>query len=225
MQVCVNPFFDKYEVCEQMRLRTGAKIKVPRVGSTLDYGLFNFELVDHERFKRSGTATTTLDTQTLHSDHRRYVETGRFNEDGSGLKQDHLMWHTIQEWENAGKEIQQVHLPKEAHLGPLSFLSAALPGTSILLTSKTTGLIQEVEVPLGCFVAFGGHEKHGGNRYRRFHRRLHVYANVLDLRFLPISRAESLWVLAAASQAKFDNNYMDVLRMRGLECLDVYEFE
>ena len=144
MQVCVNLFFDIYEVCQPMRLRQGAKCKVPRVGSTLDYGLFNFELVDHEHFKRSGTATTTLDTQTLHSDHRRYVEKGRFNEDGSRLKQDHLMWHTIEEWEDAGKEIEQVHLPKEAHLGPLSFLSAALPRTSILLTSKTTGLIEEV---------------------------------------------------------------------------------
>jgi hypothetical protein len=80
-------------------------------------------------------------------------------------------------------------------------------------------------VPLGCFVCFGGDEIHGGNRYQRFHRRLHVYANVLDLRFLPISRAESLWVLAAASRAKFDKDYMDVLKMRALECLDVYEFE
>ena len=45
-----------------------------------------------------------------------------------------------------------------------------------------------------------------------------------DLRFLPISRAESLRVLAAAIKAKFDKQYMDVLKMRALECLDVYEF-
>jgi hypothetical protein len=221
----VNPFFDIYEVCQQMRLEIGAKCKVPRVGNPLDYGLFNFELVDHEQFKRSGTATTTLDTQTLHSDHRRFVEKGRFNEDGSRLKQDHLMWHTIEEWENAGRNKEPVHWPEKANHGPWSFLSAALPGTSILLTSKTTGKIEEVEVPLGCFAAFGGHEIHGGNRYKRFHRRLHVYANVLDLRFLPISRAESLWVLAAASKAKFNNDYMEVLKIRALEALDVYEFD
>ena len=61
------------------------------------------------------------------------------------------MWHTIEEWEDAGRKIEPVHLPKEAHLGPWSFLCVALPGTSILLTSKTTGKIEEVEVPLGCF--------------------------------------------------------------------------
>jgi hypothetical protein len=225
MQVCVNPFFDTYEDCQQMRLTEGAIEKVPRVGSQLDYGLFNFELEDHESFKKSGTTTNELVAQTLHSDHRRYVEKGRFNKDGSSLKQDHIMWHNIQDWEAAGKASEQVPVPADAALGPLSFLSAALPGTSILLTSKTTGNVEEVEVPLGCFVGFGGHEIHGGNRYKRFHRRLHVYANVLDLRFLPISRAESLWVLAAASKAKFNKEYMDVLRMRALECLDVYEFD
>jgi hypothetical protein len=85
MQVCVNPFFDKYEECQPMRLEKGAGCKVPRVGTTLDYGLFNFDLEDHENFRRSGTTTTQLSAQTLHSDHRRYVERGRFNEDGSGL--------------------------------------------------------------------------------------------------------------------------------------------
>ena len=35
-----------------------------------------------------------------------------------------LMWHTIQEWENAGKEREQVPVPEDATLGPLSFLSA-----------------------------------------------------------------------------------------------------
>ncbi len=139
----MNPFFDKYEECQSMRLEKGANTKVPRVGNTLDYGLFNFELVDHENFRRSGTATTPLDTQTLHSDHRRYVEKGRFNKDGSKLNQDHLMWNTIKAWEDAGKDIEQVPVPKEAPLGPLSFLSAALPKTSILLTSKTTGKIEE----------------------------------------------------------------------------------
>ncbi len=48
---------------------------------------------------------------------------------------------------------------------------------------------------------------------------------MLDLRFLPISRAESLWFLAAASRAKFDKDYIQELRMRALECLDVYDFE
>ena len=56
---------------------------------------------------------------------------------------------------------------------------------------------------------------------------MHAYANVADLRFLPISRAESLWVLAAALDRKgpntFDAAYMDVLKMRALEHLDVYE--
>ena len=46
MQVCVNPFFDKYEECQPMRLEKGAGCKVPRVGTTLDYGLFNFDLED-----------------------------------------------------------------------------------------------------------------------------------------------------------------------------------
>ncbi len=139
----MNPFFDKYEECQPMRLERGANVKVPRVGSTLDYGLFNYELVDHENFRRSGTETTPLNTQTLHSDHRRYVEKGRFR-DGSSLNQDHLMWYTIQEWEDADKEREELTVPGEAQLGPLSFLSAALPETSILLTSKTTGQIEEV---------------------------------------------------------------------------------
>jgi hypothetical protein len=50
-----------------------------------------------------------------------------------------------------------------------------------------------------------------------------------DLRYLPNSRVENYWVSCASMQRSnaegFDDNYMDVLRMRALEGLDVYEFE
>ena len=208
-----------------MRLISGAVAKVPRIGTSLGYGLRNFELAAHDRFRKAGTTNATLQTQTLHSDHRRWVENGRFNEDGFRLRQDHPIWHTLEQWNRSQENQLNVSPPADATLGPLSFLSSSLPGTSILLKSKRTGLIEEVEVPLGCFVCFSGHEIHGGNRYLKPHRRLHIYANVRDLRFLPISRAEHLWTLAAAAQDSFDEDYMQVLKMRALESLDVYEFE
>ena len=70
-------------------------------------------------------------------------------------------------------------------------------------------------------------EPHGGDRYLKPHRRLHAYAPVRDLRFLPISRVESAFIVCAAmSRAdSFDDQYMEVLKMRVLEALEVYEFD
>ena len=51
----------------------------------------------------------------------------------------------------------------------------------------------------------------------------------MDLRFLPITRTENLWTICAAMERtgdqKFDERYMDVLKVRALESLDVYEFD
>ena len=59
------------------------------------------------------------------------------------------------------------------------------------------------------------------------HRRLHFYAHVKDLRFLPISRFESAFIICAAMKREngFDEHYMEVLKMRALEALEVYEFD
>ena len=70
---------------------------------------------------------------------------------------------------------------------------------------------------------------HGGHLYRKPHRRLHAYAHVQELHYLPSSRVESLFVLCAAmsranSSKSFDDNYMAVLRLRALEALEVYDF-
>lgn len=72
-------------------------------------------------------------------------------------------------------------------------------------------------------------EPHGGDENKKILRRLHAYAHVADLRFLPISTAENLWVLCAAMERTgddtFDEEYLNVLRIRALECLEVYEFD
>lgn len=70
-------------------------------------------------------------------------------------------------------------------------------------------------------------EDHGGDGSDKFNRRLHAYANVADLRFLPISKGENLWVICAAMDRTgddtFDETYLNILRIRALECLEVYE--
>jgi hypothetical protein len=50
---------------------------------------------------------------------------------------------------------------------------------------------------------------------------------VHDLRFLPISRFESAFIICAAMEREngFDEHYMEVLKMRALEALEVYEFD
>jgi len=153
------------------------------------------------------------------------VEEGRFSEDGLRLNQSHRMHHSIAEWTD--QKMVPVQPPAKTENAPTSHLGAFLPGTAIVLTPKDGGPPVPHDVNLGCFACFHGQEYHAGNRYALPHRRLHAYANVADLRFLPISRAESLWVLAAALDRKgpntFDAAYMDVLKMRALEHLDVYE--
>ena len=80
---------------------------------------------------------------------------------------------------------------------------------------------------------FKGYTKHAGGDYDKAHRRPHAYANVKDLRYLPISRPESLWALLAAQDRSdsepigvpFDSNYKAVLGIRALGHLEVYEFE
>ncbi len=70
-------------------------------------------------------------------------------------------------------------------------------------------------------------EPHGGHHYPKPHRRLHVYAHVEDLRYLPSSRVESAFTLCAAMSRteSFDENYMKVLRFRALDALEVYDFD
>ena len=70
-------------------------------------------------------------------------------------------------------------------------------------------------------------EPHGGHHYPVPHRRLHVYAHVADLRYLPSSRMESAFVLCAAMsrEESFDADYMTVLRLRALEELEVYTLD
>jgi hypothetical protein len=50
---------------------------------------------------------------------------------------------------------------------------------------------------------------------------------VKNLGFLPISRFDSAFIICAAMRREngFDEPYMEVLKMRALEALEVYEFD
>jgi hypothetical protein len=208
-----------------MQLVQGCISKAPRNGSPLDFGLQNFELVDHTSYQHSGQKISSLVEQTGHTDHRRSVEKGRFSDDGLTLKQDHTMWNTMDQWRECHANLETVPLLTRTEEGPMSFMVSHLPGTKILLRRKDDPdhKLQSTQIPLGCLGCFSGQEFHAGDAYEDFNRRLHIYANVKNLRFLPISRAESLWYLAAASSNRFNEKYMDVLKMRALETLDVYD--
>ena len=209
-----------------MQLVPGCISKVPRNGSPLDFGLQNFELVDHTAYQHSGQNISPLVEQTGHTDHRRSVEKGRFSENGLTLNKDHIMWNTMDQWRECLANFETVPPPIRTEEGPMSFLGSFLPRTSILLRRKDhpDHKLQSTPIPLGCFACFSGQEYHAGDAYSHFNRRLHIYANVKNLRFMPISRAESLWYLAAASgSSQFNDKYMDALKMRALETLDVYD--
>ena len=93
--------------------------------------------------------------------------------------------------------------------------------------------VVETRIKTGRGCAFKGRTKHAGGKYGVAHRRPHVYANVKDLRYLPVSRPESLWALLAAQDradtqgigTPFISGYKAVLGVRALGHLDVYEFE
>ena len=65
----MNPFLGTFEASE-MQLKKGALCKVP---AKLDFGLRNFELVDHKSFRKAGLSDSTLNEQTQHTDHRIQV--------------------------------------------------------------------------------------------------------------------------------------------------------
>jgi len=65
----VNPLLGTFED-SAMQLKVGALCMVPK---RLDFGLRNFELVDHKSFRQSGQSNTTLEEQTQHTDHRIQV--------------------------------------------------------------------------------------------------------------------------------------------------------
>lgn len=120
--------------------------------------------------------------------------------------------------------------------GPVSYLVATQPGTVLLVAPRGRPRATPVRTPitLGCCNAFGGQTPHGGGDYGKAHRRPHVYANVEDLRYLPISRPESLWAIravtngpqtASAIGAPFGKEYLAVLQVRAMGHLKVYEFD
>jgi hypothetical protein len=119
--------------------------------------------------------------------------------------------------------------------GPTSYLVATVPGTVLLVAPQGQPGATPVRTPitLGCCNAFGGHTPHGGGDYGKAHRRPHMYANVEDLRYLPISRPESLWAIRAVTNGPqtepgigepFEKEYLAVLQVRAMGHLEVYEF-
>jgi hypothetical protein len=239
-EVGVNPQLGLFDARPGMRLREVDSGWVPRNGE-LAFGWKNYELVDLLNFRDAGTCggvsgsePLTLQQQTEHSDHRRKVEKGRFRrDDPTRLNQEHPTWQTTTEWEAAGCNLEDV--PAAGPGDPKSFLISVDGFTVICVPpiGAPDAAVVEHRVPAGRGCGFKGRTKHAGGKYAIAHRRPHVYANVSDLRFLPVSRPESLWALVAANDrpatggigSPFDPDYMQVLGVRALGHLDVYEFD
>ena len=111
-----------------------------------------------------------------------------------------------------------------------------MPGAAIYIAPQGQPTAPAIRTPitLGCSEAFRGQTKHGGGDYAQAHRRPHVYAHVEDLRYLPISRADSLWAILAMHNGPqnessigkpFGPEYLAVLRIRAMGHLEVYEFD
>ena len=84
-----------------------------------------------------------------------------------------------------------------------------------------TWLVQRCDIQSAVYIVPERFEKAAGDEGDG-----HFYAHVNDLRFLPISRFESAFIICAAMRREngFDEHYMEVLKMRALEALEVYEF-
>ena len=86
-----------------------------------------------------------------------------------------------------------------------------MPGAAIYIApqGQPTAPAVRTHITLGCSEAFRGQTKHGGGDYAQAHRRPHVYAHVEDLRYLPISRADSLWAIRAMHNGPQDGSSID----------------
>lgn len=163
-QVCVNPILEIFESRECMHLVKADPPRALKNGQYLDFGWQNFELEDHCKFQKAGckgsgsAADTSLRKQNIHSDHRREVERSRFSAPDR-LNMEHKMWSTLEDFIEAGKNMEVVPPPTRAEQGPLSFLGAVLPDTSILFTPKGQrgkGGCRRTPLRLGGFGSFGG---------------------------------------------------------------------
>jgi hypothetical protein len=176
-----------------------------------------------------------LQQQTQHSDHRRFVEKGVYRDDDfTKLNQEHKTWASLPEWIEACENLVAVPPPSGSQ-SPSSFLIATLEDTVICIPphGKPDAEIEKAKICVGRACGFKGYTKHAGGHNKKANRRPHAYSNVKDLRYLPISRPESLWALLAAQDRSdsdaigvpFDANYKAVLGIRALGHLEVYEFE
>ncbi len=155
-------------------------------------------------------------------------------DDFTRLNQEHRTWATLDEWITASQNLVPVPTPSDSE-SPSSFLIATLEDTVICIApkGKPDAKIEKTPIGVGRACGFKGYKKHAGGDYNKAHRRPHAYSNVKDLRYLPISRPESLWALLAAQDRSdserigvpFDANYKAVLGIRALGHLEVYEFE
>jgi hypothetical protein len=119
--------------------------------------------------------------------------------------------------------------------GPTSYLVATLPGTVLLVAPQGQPSATPVRTPitLGCCNAIGGQTPYGGGNDEKAHRHPRVYANVEDLRYLPISRPESLWAIRAVTNGPqtepgigepFEKEYLAVLQVRAMGHLKLHDF-
>jgi hypothetical protein len=165
-QVCVNPVSQLFENRVAMRLVEADPPRGIHNGRPLDFGWRNFQLEDNERFFKAGCACagdidtdsdTSLRTQKTHSDHRRKVQSGLFS-CSDRFNMEHKQWSTAEEWKEAGKHMEDVPTPLRTEQGPMSFLGAFMPKTSIMITPKdgSSSCCVSTPIKLGCFVGFGG---------------------------------------------------------------------
>ena len=102
--VGVNPLLELFEERSGMRLVDAAR---PRVHAPT-FGWENCELHRMRGFKWAATKSANrggLRAQTIHSDHRRSVETGMYvPNDPSRLNQEHPTWQTAAQWADTPRE-------------------------------------------------------------------------------------------------------------------------
>ena len=232
--VGVNPFMSLFEERFGMRLEKLSVDSLKTMPKKLGFGWENYSIRQQKHFKAAGLGDNLLVKQTNHSDHRRRVQKHFLKEgDPTRLNQENPTWSTAQEF--LALEFEDIHKAPSS-LEPKSYLITTLPGATLWLAPRGKPLDPVEEMPLktGSGKGFTGRTEHAGGKYGKAHRRPHLYAHVQDLRYLPISRPEYLWVLRAASERIpsemgigpcFDKQYMDILGIRALNVLEVYEFD
>jgi len=111
--VGVNPLLGLFEERPRMQLLSLNSEAVPR-NHAPTFGWENYELQRMRGFNHAATISANrggLRSQTIHSDHRRVVETGMYvSTDPSRLNQEHRTWQTLDEWANHPRE--KVPAPK-----------------------------------------------------------------------------------------------------------------